>query len=54
MEDFVTLSRLEYEQLKAQTAELTELKAFVEQLKAEIALLKNGGIFSKPFHLLCK
>jgi cell division protein FtsB len=42
MEDFVTISRSEYEQLKAQAAELTELKAFVEQLKAEIVLLKNG------------
>jgi cell division protein FtsB len=42
MEDFITLSRAEYDRLKAQAAELTELKALVEQLIAEIRLLKNG------------
>ena len=42
MEETVTISRLEYEQLKAQSAALTELQALVEQLRAEIALLKNG------------
>jgi molecular chaperone GrpE (heat shock protein) len=38
MEELITLLRSEYDQLKAQVAELT---AFVEQLKAEMRLLKN-------------
>jgi cell division protein FtsB len=42
MEEFITISRLEYDQLKAQAAELTELKALVERLMAEISFLKNG------------
>ncbi|MDR1372406.1 MAG: DUF6444 domain-containing protein, partial [Dysgonamonadaceae bacterium] len=39
MEELITLSRSEYDQLKAQAA---ELKALVDRLTAEIALLKNG------------
>jgi cell division protein FtsB len=42
MEDTVTVSRAEYEQLKAQSAALAELQALAGRLRAEIALLKNG------------
>jgi hypothetical protein len=42
MEDTVTISQAEYDQLKAQSAALAELEALVEQLRTEIAFLKNG------------
>jgi cell division protein FtsB len=42
MEEVITISRSEYDQLKAQAVELAELKALVDRLMAEIALLKNG------------
>ncbi|GHV25830.1 hypothetical protein FACS1894176_05330 [Bacteroidia bacterium] len=42
MEEMITISRAEYEQLKSQAAELAELKLLVVRLMEEIALLKNG------------
>ncbi|GHT66039.1 hypothetical protein AGMMS50239_26860 [Bacteroidia bacterium] len=39
MEEMITIPRKEYERMKAQIAELTEL---VVRLTEEIALLKNG------------
>jgi hypothetical protein len=42
MEEVITISRSEYDQLKAQAVELAELKALVARLMSEIALLKNG------------
>jgi hypothetical protein len=45
MEEMITIPRLEYEQMKA---EIAELKGLVARLLEEIALLKNGRSSTAP------